>query len=124
MAKRGTETVVVRRAASGGSDDDFYGDTVLPPTGVAVLDACIIWPRASSASSERGITTISGLHIFVPHDALEWSPLVAEADRELRGEDLILARHREWRVDGDVGDWRKKTGNQIGYLFEVVRWAS
>lgn len=123
MARRGTETVVVRRATSGGSDDDFYGDTSLPPTAVAVLEACIIWPRASSSSSERGITTIEGLHIFVPHDAVEWAPGTPPEEQELQSEDLVLARHRDWEVDGAVGDWRKKSGNQIGYLFEVRRWS-
>lgn len=125
MAKRGTEQVLIKRQVSTGSDDDFYGDTSTQLEVVATLEACIIWPRASSADSERGVTTISGLHIFVPPDEIYWEASVPLAQQELTGEDHVIARGADWQLDGDAGDWRKpKTGMRIGWLFEVRRWSA
>lgn len=126
MAKRGNESAVVRRATSASADDDFYGEPsgTGPEAAVAVLDSILVWPRAAGSESERGITTIEGLHIFVPADGVTWAPEVAEEDQELRPEDQILVRGREYRMDGAVGDWRKKSNERVGWLFEVQRWAS
>lgn len=124
MAAKGSETVTVRRVmpAAPGSDDDFYGSAPeAREAGVAVLDRCIIWPRASSSDSGRGVTTIEGLHIFVPHDEVFWDPTLTE--QELLPEDKVTARGQDWELDGAVGDWRKKRGNRIGFLFEVKRWS-
>lgn len=125
MAKRGTETVEIKRYVSTGDDDDFYGDTSTQLAVVATLQECIIWPRASSADADRGVTTISGLHIFVPPDAIFWDADVPLAEQELTGEDHVVARGKDWQLDGDAGDWRKpKTGRRLGWLFEVKRWSA
>lgn len=125
MAAKGSETATVWRAMPGTPDDDFYGDEPGEDrmAGVAVLDRCIIYPRASSTDGERGLHTVEGLHIFVPHDEVVWDPAQPEADRELRPEDKVIARGEEWMLEGAVGDWRKKDGRRIGYLFEVMRWS-
>lgn len=124
MAKEGVETVTIRRNLPGGPVDDFYGEEDDNLADVAVLKRCIIWPRAATRDSERGIHTIAGLHIFVPSGQVEWDAAVAEADRELRPEDHVVARGKDWQMEGDVGDWRKKAGDPVGYLFEVGRWSS
>lgn len=124
MAQRGSESAVIRRSATEDNEDDaFYGDRTVEAA-VAHLDSIMVWPRASQVSSERGVTTIEGLHIFVPPDGVTWAPDVPEADRELRPDDMILVRDKEWRMDGAVGDWRKKSGSRTGWLFEVERWSA
>lgn len=124
MAQKGTETATVRRKAEGDDDADFYGDEVEETmTAVAVLDKCIVWPRASTSSTERGVTTIEGLHIFVPHDEVVWAPGLTFDEQELLPEDKVTIRGKDWQLDGAVGDWRKKRGNRVGFLFEVTRWA-
>ena len=122
MAKKGAETATVRREMSS-DQGDFYGDTDVVERGIAVLDKCIVWPRASSSDSGRGVTTIEGLHIFVPHDEVFWDPTLPVDEQELLPDDKVTVRGKDWMLDGAVGDWRKKRGNRVGYLFEVRRWA-
>lgn len=123
MPKKGSETIAIRRAADrSGTADDYYSDNEAPTEGVGAATRCILWPRASSSESERGTHTIAGLHVFVPPDEIAWDPNLPEDERELRPEDRVTARGEDWRLDGDVGDWRKRTGNRVGFLFELRRW--
>ena len=122
MAKKGAETAVVRRMVKS-DEDDFYGDVGSTESGVAVLDRCIVWPRASTSDDSRGVTTVEGLHIFVPPDELEWDPSLPVEERELRPQDKVTVRGEDWMLDGAVGDWRRPRGKRVGYLFEVVRWS-
>jgi len=124
MVAKGSETATIRRKGQGDADDDFYDEPREELMhGVAVLDRCVVWPRASSSDSGRGVTTIEGLHIFVPHSEVFWDPALPEAEQELRPEDQVFVRGKAWQLDGAVGDWRKKRGNRVGFLFEVVRWS-
>jgi hypothetical protein len=124
MAAKGTETAAVRRQRAD-EEDDFYGDEAAAEdmAGVAVLDRCIVWPRASSSGGERGLYTIEGLHIFVPHGEIVWDPALPLEEQELRPEDKVTIRGEDWQLESAVGDWRKKRGNRVGYLFEVGRWS-
>lgn len=119
MPAEGTETVEVYRA---GGPPDRYGQTP-PGTLVATLRDCIVWPRASSDRSDRGITTTEGHNIWVPDGRVTWSESVPVPDREIKPSDEVWVRGSKEAIDGQVGDWRKKNGMRKGYLFETKTWA-
>ncbi|MDQ3275339.1 MAG: hypothetical protein M3Q39_10015 [Actinomycetota bacterium] len=116
MAARGTETVLFIRPGQANRLGEPGAEVI-----VATLEECIIYPRSSSEQGDRGIHTIRGLHIAAPQDAVVFASGLAGADQELRGSDEIEARGQRWVVDGAVGDWRKKDGEPVVYLFETMR---
>lgn len=117
MPAKGVEELVIRR-----EQRDRYGD-VIGEVAVAYQAQAILWPRASIETSDRGVVTIEGLHVFVPDGQTTWAPGVAPEDQEIRPTDVITARYESWEIDGAVGDWRKKRGNKVGLLYEVKRRA-
>jgi len=117
VAAKGTEELVVRRPVR-----DRYGD-VTAEEAVAYQGQAILWPRASSETSDRGIVTIEGFHVFVPNGQTTWAPEIPVAERKILPTDVITARDGRWEIDGAVGDWRKKTGRKVGLLYEVKRRA-
>lgn len=108
MPKKGKEIVTVRRQ----STKDRYGNRVLGEV-VGQLKRCIVYPRASSEDSDRGIVAIDGQNVWAP------SPLkidvYATDDVEIRGE-----LHS---IEGKPGDWRK-SGKRLGLLFQTERYGA
>lgn len=117
MPAKGTEELVVRRGVK-----DRYGD-ITDEVAVAYQAQAILWPRASTESGDRGIVTVEGFHVFVPAGQTTWAPFVPESERAILPTDNVTARDGSWEIDGAVGDWRKKTGNRVGLLYEVKRRA-
>lgn len=115
MPAKGSETLLIKRA-----EKDRYGDEG-PAVLVATSRQAILWPRASSETSDRGIVTIEGFHVFVPTGQTTWEAGVPEEAQHLRSTDIIEARGKRWNLEGAVGDWRKKTGKKIGFMFEIER---
>lgn len=106
MAREGTETVTVRQKPSRNSDGD--------PTPGAVrgtVNNAVIWPRTSDETSDRGTRVIEGLNIFLP----------APVPFDILATDEIEARGHSWQVDGAAGDYRKKNGQEVGFIVMVMR---
>ena len=109
MAKRGTETVEVRRRPT----KDPMGDPV-PGEKVGDLTACIIWPRSSSEQAERGTVSIEGFNVWAP------APYAVTP----KATDVVVVRGEEHEVEGVPGDWRTKRGRQQGLLFQTKRYGT
>lgn len=119
MTVRGSETVEVHRP----TPKDRFGDPVGPEAMlvVAELRDCIIYPRMAGEFGERGAHTVAGLHVAVPQDAVFFTAGLLAAEAELRSTDTVLARGEMWKIDGSVGDWRKKDGTPVIFMFETMR---
>lgn len=115
MPAKGTEELVVRRGVK-----DRYGD-ITDEMAVAYQAQAILWPRAASETSDRGVVTIEGYHVFVPAGQTTWAPSIPESEQAILPTDRITARSDSWEIDGAVGDWRKKRGNRVGLLYEIKR---
>jgi hypothetical protein len=77
-----------------------------------VLKRCIVMPRASRESAERGIVSIEGYTVWAP------APIAFQ----VKATDVIVVRGKELGVDGVVGDWRNKRGKFLGLLFQTTRY--
>ena len=109
MPKQGTETVVVRRA----STRNRNGDRVLGEV-VGELTRCIIWPRSSTETANRGIVAIDGHNVWAP------SPVTLD----VRATDEVEVRGETYQIEGKPGDWRKPNGIEQGLLFQTKQYGT
>ena len=107
MAAKGSETVLVRAKPIVNGDGDKTPGAVR-----GELKRCIILPRASSETAERGIVAIEGFTVWAPAPVL-FTVLAS---------DVMVIRGKEYGVEGAVGDWRNKRGKFLGLLFQTTRY--
>lgn len=71
------------------------------------IKGCKIWPRTSD-EIEAGGTVIDGLNIYIPPRA---DPAATtETPVAIKANDRIVARGKEWDVDGVPGEYRPNSG--------------
>lgn len=81
------------------------------------IKGCKIWPRTSD-EIEKGGAIIDGLNIYVPPKA---DPAAtAEKPVAITANDLIIARGREWDVDGQPGEYRPNSGIKAIFMTKRV----
>src|SRR5690349_17221296 len=108
MAAKGTETVTVFEK---GTRDRVNNVVDGPEKGV--LTRCIIFPRSTDESSDRGTITIEGYNVWAP----------APIGFPLSSTDVVVARGRKWSVEGVPGDWRNKRGKKLGVLLTLQKFS-
>ena len=81
------------------------------------IKGCKIWPRVSKEIEEGGAIT-DGLNIYVPPRA---DPAATrEAPVAIKATDRIVARGKEWEVDGVPGDFRPSSGVKLIFMTKKV----
>jgi hypothetical protein len=107
VTAKGAEKVVVRKAATRNRTGD-----VIPGAVVGTLDRCIVWPRSSTETADRGIVGIDGFHVWAP------APNAVTPS----GSDSVEIRGGIYEIEGQPGDWRSRRGRKKGLLFEVTKY--
>jgi hypothetical protein len=109
MAARGTEVVEVLRPGK----PSRTGDPTAP-TSLGSLVGCIVWPRSTDETAERGTITIEGYNVWAPNP-VKVTP---------KATDIVKVRGEDWQIDGVPGDWRNKQGQKLGILFAVTKYGA
>jgi hypothetical protein len=83
------------------------------------ISGCKIWPRTSD-ELDAGGTVIDGLNIYVPPRA---DPAATDlVPVAITAKDRIVARGKEWEVDGVPGEFRPSSGIKV--IFSTKRVGS
>lgn len=106
MPAKGTETVKVFRPGTRTRTGD-----ATPETLAGTLTHCIILPRSTDETADRGTVIIEGYIVWAP----------APVTFEVKATDEIEVRGKRWRIEGVPGDWRSKRGKPLGLMFTVQR---
>lgn len=81
------------------------------------IKGCKIWPRTSD-DIEAGGAIIDGLNIYVPPRA---DPAATtENPVAIKAEDRVIARGKEWEVDGVPGEYRPSSGIKVIFMTKRV----
>lgn len=110
MAARGSEEVVILRPGQ----PDRYGD-VGDPVEVGRLVNCVVIPRVSGETEDRGRVILSGYQIWAPETPGQVSP---------EATDQLQVRGEVHNVDGVPGDYRSKRGQRLGDMIYTLRSGS
>jgi len=107
MAARGSEEVVILRPGQ----PDRYG-SIGESVEVGRLKNCVVIPRVSGETEDRGVVIISGYQIWAPEIVGQVSP---------KATDLLQVRGELHNVDGVPGDYRSKRGRRLGDMIYTLR---
>jgi len=104
---RGAQTITVKRP----QERDWQGD----PTGTApepvVVRGVIVWPQSTRETADQGIVVLEDMAVYLPPRPA----LVPTAA------DVIEFEGRDYRVQGAVGHYVGKRGQDKGYMFTMRR---
>lgn len=81
------------------------------------IKGCKIWPR-TSAEMDAGGAIIEGLNIYVPPQAD--SAATTENPVAIRATDRVIARGKEWEIDGVPGEFRPNSGVKVIFMTKRV----
>lgn len=118
MAVRGSEEVILVRPGG----EDPFGDPNGEATTLGIFEQCVVWPRVSTEVVAEGTRITEGYNIWIP-----WRPKVNQATIdeavELKGDDRVVVRGKEWQVEGTPADQRNMRGRRLGVQMVVRRVA-
>lgn len=105
----GTQLVARKLRMQGGGIDD---PTPIPGDSGALFPGCVVYPwGASTEDNDRAATTMRGMTFLIP-----------DADADIRAEDILIWRGREYLVDGEPGEWYYLSGDDACLQVNAKRW--
>ena len=81
------------------------------------IKGCKIWPR-TNAEVDAGGAIIDGLNIYIP--PLADSAATTENPVAIKATDRVIARGKEWEVDGVPGEYRPNSGVKVIFMTKKV----